>query len=37
MEIIQNEIISLDASEKAQIATIFANIITNIKTDIVNQ
>jgi hypothetical protein len=37
MEIIQNEIVELTITEKSEIATIFQNIITNIKTDITNQ
>ena len=31
MEIIQNEIVELTITEKSEIATIFQNIITNIK------
>lgn len=37
MEIIKNEIISISTTEKAEIATIFQSLITNIKTDITNQ
>jgi hypothetical protein len=37
MEIIQTEIVELTNVEKTEIAIIFQNIITNIKTDITNQ
>lgn len=37
MEIIQNEIISISTTEKAEIAAIFENIILNVKADILNQ
>lgn len=37
MEIIQNEVVSLSTTEKTEIANLFADIILNVKNDILNQ
>lgn len=37
MEIIKNDILELSTEEKVTIATLFQNIILDIKNDILNQ
>lgn len=37
MEIIKNDVVEITIEEKTEIATIFQNIILNIKNDILNQ
>jgi hypothetical protein len=37
MEIIKNDIVEITIEEKTEIASIFQNVILNIKNDILNQ